>query len=78
MSGGGGGCGHGHAVGARINPGYYRAASDSIAAEMRERGLSPSSGEPDMEEKKTCNCAWHVIFAVLVCTIIFGIIWELT
>jgi len=87
--GAGGGTGFGgtptHFVGARVHPSYYGYASESIADEVRERGLKPETAtleEGAEMDQKPCNCAAHIAIAILatalVLTVAFAIFWENT
>lgn len=75
MSGGGGG--HVTGAGARgfirnnYPPGTLEKMQQSLADDLEERGILP-------ETKKKCQCCIPVAFTILICAIIFMVIWELT
>jgi hypothetical protein len=72
--GGGAGFGiHGHIIGAGIAHGYpsnwMNDTKQTLENELEDRGLK-------MERK--CDCLPHIIITILLCTIVFIIVWELT
>jgi hypothetical protein len=92
MGGGGfAGSGSGHSmVGARSSirsaygPGWTEQIAKSSGEMLADKGIDPkiALGEIKMPEEQKCRCCMAVTAAVaitmLVCTLVFVVVWELT
>lgn len=83
---GGIGCGPGGHIGG-AGGGSYRSTwmadtKQTIEDELKSRGIEPQVPIGDdamaVAQERKCNCVVHIAFTVLICTIIFMVVWELT
>jgi hypothetical protein len=91
VSGGVGGVGGGHSGGAAgradlaaggklrgYDDNWIERTKTTLEADLRARGIESQTALEDKAMQKPCNCGVHIFITVLICTIIFGVIWELT